>query len=87
MASRTLVNGTGYDIKNGRTLVNGTGYSIRKGRTLVNGTGYDIFLNRYQLAPWVGSDGDQYVTVQIQVPRHLNQQARRKLMEYKQACG
>lgn len=31
--------------------------------------------------------GDQYVTVQIQVPRHLNQQARRKLMEYKQACG
>ena len=30
--------------------------------------------------------GDQYVTVQIQVPRHLNQQARRKLMEYKQAC-
>lgn len=31
--------------------------------------------------------GDQYVTVQIQVPRHLNQQARQKLMEYRQACG
>lgn len=64
MASRTLVNGTGYDIKNGRTLVNGTGYSIKKGRTLVDGTGYDILLNRYQLAPWTGSDGDKHVTVQ-----------------------
>ena len=30
--------------------------------------------------------GDQYVTVQIQVPRHLNAEARQKLMEYKEAC-
>ena len=30
--------------------------------------------------------GDQYVTVQIQVPRHLNAEARQKLMEYKKAA-
>lgn len=41
-SSRTLINGTGYDIKSGRTLINGTGYDIKKGRTLINGTGYDI---------------------------------------------
>lgn len=42
MAGRTLVNGTGYQIKSGRTLVNGTGFAIKKGRTVVNGTGYGI---------------------------------------------
>lgn len=31
--------------------------------------------------------GDQYVTVQIQVPRDLNETARRKLREYERACG
>ena len=31
--------------------------------------------------------GDQYVTVQIQVPRHLNPEARQKLMEYKKAAA
>lgn len=31
--------------------------------------------------------GDQYVTVQIQVPRNLNEEARRKLREFEQACG
>ncbi len=31
--------------------------------------------------------GDQYVTIQIQVPRHLNPQERQKLMEYARACG
>lgn len=41
-SSRTLINGTGYDIKKGRTLVGGTGYDIKKGRTLIGGTGYDI---------------------------------------------
>lgn len=41
-SSRTLINGTGYDIKKGRTLINGTGYDIKKGRTLIGGTGYDI---------------------------------------------
>ena len=30
--------------------------------------------------------GDQYVTVQIQVPRKLNPEAKKKLMEYEQAC-
>lgn len=41
-SSRTLINGTGYDIKKGRVLVGGTGYDIKKGRTLIGGTGYDI---------------------------------------------
>ena len=31
--------------------------------------------------------GDQYVTVQIQVPRQLNAEARQKLMEYKKAAA
>lgn len=31
--------------------------------------------------------GDQYVTVQIQVPRNLNQEAKEKLKEYERACG
>ena len=31
--------------------------------------------------------GDQYVTVQIQVPRNLNETAKRKLQEFEQACG
>lgn len=30
--------------------------------------------------------GDQYVSVQIQVPKHLNPQAKQKLREYRQAC-
>lgn len=31
--------------------------------------------------------GDQYVTVQIQVPRNLNEEAARKLKEFEKACG
>ena len=31
--------------------------------------------------------GDQYVTIQIQVPRHLSEDARQKLREYRQAAG
>ena len=31
--------------------------------------------------------GDQYVTVQIQVPRNLNEEAKRKLREFERACG
>lgn len=31
--------------------------------------------------------GDQYVTVQIQVPSNLNEEARRKLKEFEKACG
>lgn len=39
---KTLINGTGYEIKSGRVLIAGTGYDIKKGRTLIGGTGYDI---------------------------------------------
>ena len=46
MVQRTLIDGTGYNIKGGRTLVNGTGYDIKKGRTLIGGTGYDIIFGR-----------------------------------------
>lgn len=49
MACRTLIGGTGYDIKQGRTLVGGTGYDIKQGRTLVGGTGYDIFTQTKEL--------------------------------------
>lgn len=42
MAHKTLIGGTGYEIKGGRTLIGGTGYDIKSGRTLVGGTGYDI---------------------------------------------
>ena len=31
--------------------------------------------------------GDQYVTVEIQVPKYLNQEAREKLKEYQRACA
>lgn len=33
-----------------------------------------------------GVHGDQYVTVEIQVPRNLNEEARRKLKEFEEAC-
>lgn len=49
MASRTLINGTGYAVKGGRVLVGGTGYQVKKGRTLIGGTGYDISFQRYKL--------------------------------------
>ena len=31
--------------------------------------------------------GDQYVTVQIQVPRAISPEAKRKLREFEQVCG
>lgn len=34
-----------------------------------------------------GVYGDHYVTVQIQVPKNLNETAKRKLREFEQACG
>ena len=43
-ANKTLIDGTGYDVKAGKCLVGGTAYAIKKGRTLVNGTGYDVKL-------------------------------------------
>ena len=39
---KTMIDGTGYEIKSGRVLIAGTGYDIKKGRTLIGGTGYDI---------------------------------------------
>lgn len=39
---KTLIDGTGYEIKSGSVLIAGTGYDIKKGRTLIGGTGYDI---------------------------------------------
>lgn len=45
MSHKTLINGTGYELKGGKTLVNGTGYSVKQGKTLVNGAGYDIGFN------------------------------------------
>lgn len=41
---KTLIDGTGYEIKSGRALIAGTGYDIKKGRTLIGGTGYDVKL-------------------------------------------
>ena len=32
-------------------------------------------------------NGDQYVTVQIQVPKNLNEEAKKKLKEFEKACG
>lgn len=31
--------------------------------------------------------GDQYVTIQIDVPKHLNEEAKKKLKEFENACG
>lgn len=42
MASKTLINGTAYEIKGGKTLVGGTAYEIESGKTLVGGTAYEI---------------------------------------------
>ena len=42
MASKTLINGTAYEIKGGKTLVDGTAYKIKGGKTLVGGTAYKI---------------------------------------------
>ena len=44
MGQKTLINGTGYDLKGGKTLIGGTAYAVKKGRTLIDGTGYDISL-------------------------------------------
>ena len=39
---KTLIDGTGYDIKAGKCLVGGTAYTLKKGRTLIGGTAYEI---------------------------------------------
>ena len=42
MASKTLIDGTAYNIIGGSTLVDGTGYKIASGNTLIDGTSYSI---------------------------------------------
>lgn len=42
--NKTMIDGTGRELKTGRCLVGGTGYAVKKGRTLIGGTGYDISL-------------------------------------------
>ena len=41
-ANKTLIYGTGYDVKAGKCLVGGTAYAVKKGRTLIDGTEYEI---------------------------------------------
>ena len=44
-ANKTLIGGTGYDVKSGKCLVGGTAYAIKKGRTLIDGTAFTISLS------------------------------------------
>lgn len=41
-ANKTLIDGTGYDVKAGKCLVGGTAYAIKKGRTLIDGTAFTV---------------------------------------------
>lgn len=43
--NKTLIGGTGYDLKSGRLLIGGTGYAVKKGRALIDGAGYDVKLS------------------------------------------
>ena len=45
-ANKTLIGGTGYDVKAGKCLVGGTAYAIKKGRTLIDGTAFTISLSK-----------------------------------------
>ena len=45
-ANKTLIDGTGYDVKAGKCLVGGTAYAIKKGRTLIDGTAFTISLSK-----------------------------------------
>ena len=44
-ANKTLIDGTGYDVKAGKCLVGGTAYAVKKGRTLIDGTAFTISLS------------------------------------------
>ena len=44
-ANKTLIDGTGYDVKAGKCLVGGTAYASKKGRTLIDGTAFTISLS------------------------------------------
>lgn len=43
--SKTMIDGTGRELKAGRCLVGGTGYAVKKGRALIDGAGYDVKLS------------------------------------------
>ena len=45
-ANKTLIDGTGHDVKAGKCLVGGTAYAIKKGRTLIDGTAFTISLSK-----------------------------------------
>ena len=65
-AHKTLIDGTGYDVKAGKCLVGGTAYAVKKGRTLIDGTGYDISLeSRYTLN--ISIDGGSGIAVSINI--------------------
>ena len=42
MASKTLIDGTAYEIKGGKTMLDGSVYEIKGSKTLVDNTVYEI---------------------------------------------
>ena len=52
-ANKTLIDGTGYDVKAGKCLVGGTAYAVKKGRTLIDGTAYEIGFVELVSLNWV----------------------------------
>ena len=44
MGQKSMIGGTGRDLKGGKVCIGGTAYAVKKGRTLIGGTGYDISL-------------------------------------------
>lgn len=66
-ANKTLIDGTGYDVKAGKCLVGGTAYAIKKGRTLIDGTGYDIKLKSgYTLNISIDGNSGYAMTITIE---------------------
>lgn len=47
----------------------------------------DLWQRTYVTMKNASVHGDQYVTVEIQVPKYLNQEAKEKLKEYQRACA
>lgn len=52
--SKTLIDGTSYDIAGGVLNMYGTAYDIKQGKTKVNGTGYGIYLGERKKAFYWG---------------------------------
>lgn len=62
MSSKTLIDGTSYNIIGGSTLVDGTEASVKQGKTLIDGTSYDIKLQTKELKTLVlESTGEPYI--------------------------